>query len=283
MRGLDGTPPEEAVRAGTWGQIAALFAAAYVGAWLVWGSAIAQDRGLTSFRIPQGLALWSVLLATLIVAYATGGSGAVMDLARRATRWRVAPVWYAVVLLLPAGLAAASVALASLLGVHVPTGVDMPLGSALVYFVSGILFFTLTEETAWRGFALPRLQSRLSPLAASMVLAVGWAGWHIPLWFTPGSPQALWPFAGFALLVVAQTVLMTWVFDHARGSVLLMGIFHAASDASLSFGGSLSGSGVAFWVTVAVYLLAGAAVVLWAPGALSSLARPQRGAARASG
>ncbi|MFN8631793.1 MAG: CPBP family intramembrane glutamic endopeptidase [Chloroflexota bacterium] len=249
---------------------------AYLLSWLVWGSVIAQDRGLIGFHIPQGLALWGVFFASVIVALATGGRDALMDLARRALRWRVAPIWYAVVLLVPAGIVAVSVAAAKLLGDDVPVGVDMPLGSAVAYFATGVFFFTLTEETGWRGFVLPRLQSKFTPLAATLVLAAGWTVWHLPLWFIADSPQAAWPFLGFAVLVLAQSVLMTWVFDHARGSVLLMGIFHAAADASLSFGGSLSGSSLAFWVTVAVYVLAAGAVVLRAPGALVSLAEPTR-------
>jgi membrane protease YdiL (CAAX protease family) len=39
------------------------------------------------------------------------------------------------------------------------------------------------EETGWRGYTLPQLQRRFTPLTATLVLAGGWAGWHIPQCF----------------------------------------------------------------------------------------------------
>ena len=52
--------------------------------------------------------------------------------------------------------------------------------------VGGVLVLVLLmngfgEETGWRGFALPLLQRRFSPLTAMLVLAVIWAGWHLPM------------------------------------------------------------------------------------------------------
>ena len=37
----------------------------------------------------------------------------------------------------------------------------------------------LGEETGWRGYALPQLQRRFSPLASSLILALLWFGWHL--------------------------------------------------------------------------------------------------------
>jgi len=63
-----------------------------------------------------------------------------------------------------------------------------------------VLLPAFTEELAWRGFALPRLMSVMSPLNAALVLAIPWTLIHVVL-FLPGQwyeNLALWP--GMAVL-----------------------------------------------------------------------------------
>src|SRR5918994_846613 len=38
----------------------------------------------------------------------------------------------------------------------------------------------VTEEAGWRGFAQPILQSRMTPLAATLVVGFLWGVWHFP-------------------------------------------------------------------------------------------------------
>jgi uncharacterized protein len=65
----------------------------------------------------------------------------------------------------------------------------------LLSFFLVILTLTdgLGEELSWRGFALPRLLSRHNALAASLILGVLWALWHLPLVWTEGSAMYLQP------------------------------------------------------------------------------------------
>jgi hypothetical protein len=60
-----------------------------------------------------------------------------------------------------------------------------------------------------------------------------WAGWHLP-GYLGGWMQA----QPLALLVssVAFSIVMTWVYNNTRGSLLLMIVLHASSNAALSVG-----------------------------------------------
>jgi membrane protease YdiL (CAAX protease family) len=245
-------------------QLAIFFVLAFGLTWLVWGSKIAQNHALIAFHIPGTFAFIGLSVAALATAALAGGRGATGELLGRLVRWRVAPRWYLAAVGVPVALALVPVGIFRLAGGDVPVGQDMALGTALGYFVFGTFLFLLTEELAWRGFALPRLQARWSALAAALVLGVLWGLWHTPLFFIPGEAQAGWSLPAFVLLTIAESVLITWVYNSADESVLIAAIFHAASDAALSFSGVLAGGDGLFWLTVVVFWLVAGAVVLQA-------------------
>jgi membrane protease YdiL (CAAX protease family) len=77
------------------------------------------------------------------------------------------------------------------------------------------------------------LQARYSALLSSTILGVLWALWHLPLFFTPsvGSYSVL-PFPLYLAYMIPFTILITWVFNSARGSVLIAMILHGTINAS---------------------------------------------------
>ncbi|MEO8971150.1 MAG: CPBP family intramembrane glutamic endopeptidase [Ktedonobacteraceae bacterium] len=134
--------------------------------------------------------------------------------------------------------------------------------SVAIYFVTFGAKLLVTEELAWRGFALPRLLVGRSALSASVILGLLWGVWHTPLFFIAGTGQSTWPYLGFLLFAIAESVLMTWMYNNTRDSVLLSTLFHAASDAALVFSGVLVGGQLLFWLTVAVTCAAALVVVI---------------------
>jgi uncharacterized protein len=88
-------------------------------------------------------------------------------------------------------------------------------------FVFGLFQGPLAEELAWRGFLLPRLLEKYSPLEASLILGLIWGAWHINVFF---SSISTWVF--FTASTVALSILMTVMFLHTRGSVLLAIVMH---------------------------------------------------------
>jgi membrane protease YdiL (CAAX protease family) len=85
------------------------------------------------------------------------------------------------------------------------------------------------EETGWRGFALPRIQRRHRPLVASLLLAVGWAGWHLPLFFILDSYRdfGVVILPGFLIGLACGAIVLTSIYNGTGGSVLLVALWHA--------------------------------------------------------
>ncbi|MGI5161989.1 CPBP family intramembrane glutamic endopeptidase [Microbispora sp. CA-102843] len=238
----------------------AVSAAMFALPWLVWGSAIAQAHGLIGWRLPQGVALWVLTPSIALVTALLGGRPALRDLGRRLVAWRVPPTTYLLALAAPIGVATAAVALAAAAGHNPRLGVMMSLPSALVYLGYGIGLFLLTEEAGWRGLLLPRLQARMRPVPANLLLGVVWSAWHYPLLQVPGASDNGLPFAGFLLLTVSTTVLIGALVNAADGSVLIAALFHAAFDAVYSYAGIVGPDHTPLWTAAATSAVLAVAV-----------------------
>ena len=94
----------------------------------------------------------------------------------------------------------------------------------------GVVVFVLVvgEEIGWRGFALPRLLRRFGPWAASVVLGTLWALWHLPLFYLAGMPQFGSPFLPFVGYTIALSIILTFLAQNTRGSVVIATLFHGA-------------------------------------------------------
>src|SRR5215210_6770365 len=202
-------------------------------------------------------ALFGPALAAVIVAALTDGRAGLRDLLSQLVRWRVGARWYAVALGLPMVLALTAASLNLLLGAQ--TSVNFGELSVLNFVVFVLI---VGEELGWRGYALPRLLAERSALAASLILGVLWGAWHLPTFFVTGAPQYGLPFSAFALLTMAYSVLISWVYVHSRESVLIASLMHGAINLSQGF--FLGGVDPAseYWPLAAVYGVAALGVAL---------------------
>src|SRR6185503_9375238 len=98
-------------------------------------------------------------------------------------QWRVGLRWYAIALLVPIVVTALSAQLTVAAGAPAPTTEQLAQWRGLfAAFPLTILFDgPFGEELGWRGWALPHLESRWTPVAATLIVGVFWAGWHLPL------------------------------------------------------------------------------------------------------
>ena len=92
----------------------------------------------------------------------------------------------------------------------------------------------LLEQPGWHGFALPRLERLHGPLVGTIVLGVLWALWHLPEFGVPSwaasSGGGVLDIALFVVIAVAFAIVITWVFNNTRASLLLAMLVHASID-----------------------------------------------------
>ena len=96
-----------------------------------------------------------------------------------------------------------------------------------------LVFSVLGEETGWRGYALPRLQHKYGALVASIIIGLIWGVWHLPLFFIDGNFHKLIPFWLFLVQEVSLSIVLTWIFNRTGGSLLLIHLFHTASNTTI--------------------------------------------------
>ncbi|MGH9756063.1 MAG: lysostaphin resistance A-like protein [Blastocatellia bacterium] len=211
------------------------FALTYIVSWTFFTAAATISGGTTS--PPSGLPVLSGLLFLLgtitpsLVALAlterADGRAGTRALLCRVVQWRAGARWYVFAI----GYMAA-IKLAVALLHRLATGAWPPFGQqAWFIMVAAIVFSTPVqagEEIGWRGYALPRLASRLGFARASLALGVIWACWHLPLFIIPGTDTSGQSFPVYLLQVTALSVAMAWLYWRTNGGLLLAMLMHAA-------------------------------------------------------
>lgn len=215
-----------------------------------------------------GTLLGPTLGAFAVTAAAEGRPG-VGRLLRRYVQWRVGLRWYAVALLgyLALYLLAASLWLGAAPLAALAANWTLLLTSYPLLLLAMIVFPALIEEPGWRGFALPRLQARYGPLAGTLILGFLHGMWHLPVYLLVSGPAAMGPFSISLLVgntagIMLMTIVWTWVFNNARGSILVAILLHAASNASDKVFGGLVPSVPAHMGTTVLALYAVVAALL---------------------
>jgi membrane protease YdiL (CAAX protease family) len=105
--------------------------------------------------------------------------------------------------------------------------------SVLIVFGLTLLFGgPLGEEIGWRGWLLPTLQVRLSPLLSSLIIGLVWGLWHLPLHLRGMYDGDMGPgLTGFLLRIASScllAVLFTWLYNRARGGLLVVILLHTS-------------------------------------------------------
>lgn len=293
----------------TRGALLRYIAVAYGVTWLLWLPVVLASFGLPSFSNPyvptwfdDFVALrattpahWMILgggvlgpLAGALVAWHhRAGTAGLQTLGIHVFRLRISDWKGWLGALLPVGyFAVATLVVLTLSGVAYLTRLG-PLEFAGLLFAGCVL--VAGEELGWRGTQLPFLQETHSALASSFVVAIAWAFWHLPLLLMWSAGPGASVLAGamtivpYVVLTIPMAVMHTFVFNSARGLVLVSIVLHGLhnhlnavldtpttdSDAALARAAAISGPTllIVFWLV---------AIGLWLKFGRSDLsARPK--------
>jgi membrane protease YdiL (CAAX protease family) len=191
--------------------VVAFVALAYTVSWLTWLPALLGLGGV-ALIILGGL---GPLVAALFLTRYAGFS--VRAWARQIVRWRVPFRYYLYALGLPPLLYGLVDVTLALLGYDIDLSL---LAQRAPAYLATLVFVAVLggglEEPGWRGFALPHLQRRYTPMVATLILGFVWGMWHVPLY----GPL------GFVVPMVLA-FFYTWLYNRT-GSVLLCILLHAS-------------------------------------------------------
>ena len=196
---------------------------------------LAQPLGLTVLNI--SLCVISSVIGAFIIAAAFGAQTPVFNgyiSLKKAKRWLLVALFLPAVWLL-FGLFIANIQhkeISDVLG-----GLDAV--TWFLYVTRSVVFTLLVvaigEELGWRGWLLPALQEKFSPLLSSIAIGVIWGLWHFPLYVNGGYDEP--PYMVFAKVGVCifLSIIFTYLHNRSSGNVLVAIFLHTALNSSQRF------------------------------------------------
>lgn len=190
--------------------------------------------------------LLPMIFAAVITAFVKGKSG-LKELFGRLLIWRIGAVWYAFVLGLPILLGLMAIFIYSFLINSSPVKLGVLSPPAFMYYILAV-----GEEVGWRGFALPRLLKKRKAVLASLLLGFFWSVYHLVLFLPSGSNGVAMLLPG-TIILIAYSILITWIFKHTQGSLVPPVLFHGTQSlvVPIFYGGMTLES--IFWLQAALY------------------------------
>ncbi|PWJ20315.1 CPBP family intramembrane glutamic endopeptidase [Jannaschia seohaensis] len=190
---------------------------------------LAPDKAASLFGEISGshpfffLATWAPAIAAFLIVFRYAGASGLRAFLSRLFLWRGSWGWAAFILLaLPLVFVAGSLLKGGPMLAPLPPEGAGPVVAVLFM----MLFLGPVEEFGWRGVMQPLLQRHMAPIWAGVLIGATWGTWHLPAFFLAGVVFADWNFLPFFVGNVTLAVLVTPIFNSARGSLLWPMLFH---------------------------------------------------------
>ncbi|WP_300440465.1 type II CAAX endopeptidase family protein [uncultured Mameliella sp.] len=169
------------------------------------------------------LATWAPAISAFALVLYFGGLAGLKAFLSRLFLVRLAAPWILFILI--------AIPVVYILGSLLKSGpvlAPLPPGGIAGMFAWTFMMLCLgpIEEFGWRGVAQPILQRHMAPLWAGIIIGTVWGIWHLPAFFLSGTVFAAWSFFPFLVGNITLAVLVTPIFNSARGSLVWPMLFH---------------------------------------------------------
>lgn len=278
MAGVPGPMGTEAPVAWRWLALYVALAFAITWAILIPTLALVPEEAQILFII---VAAFGPFVAAIITVRVSQGRRELGRWLKRILRLRIPVILHlAGAFLLPALFGAMHFGLYRALGGRPDFASAEPWYFYLAYLIPTALLTGGNEEPGWRGYALPALLTRVSPLAASLILGVIHSLWHLPLMGSYDTDIGWYMFN-----VIPLTVFLNWFYLRSRGSVIPVALLHASTNVMSAFlptpdtvlgrlGTELVLRGLVYWAIAIVIAVATKGRLGWKPEAI--VPRPEQ-------
>lgn len=262
-------------------QLITYFALSYVLSWAIWLPLYGPYFGLTNLpTLPFHHALGGLgpLIASFLTAFLYQKHDGVKYLIKKCLQ--VKPFAYLSVALLSPFLLAFFGTILNFFINKSPidlsglfTSKEFPQFNMIVFFIYNLVFFGFGEEVGWRGFALPRFQTKYSALTSSIILTFFWAIWHWPLFFyRPGyTSMDIAGILGWIFSLLTGSVLLTWLYNSSRASIFICAIFHSTID--IAFTADLANKNVVNYMGFLITIWGILTIYIFKPTNISKIER----------
>ncbi|MGD9502204.1 MAG: lysostaphin resistance A-like protein [Methyloceanibacter sp.] len=219
------------------------FALAYALSWSAWLAAIyAGSRPeLEPYAALANLVgVLGPIGATLFLVLTSGSAALKRDFRDRLLDLRrIRPPYAALAVLMPFAVIGLSILLSVWLG-QPADQLRLAGGAGLIpLVVLALMLAPICEEVGWHGYGADSLRDRFGMLAATLLFAVLWCAWHVPLVLVPGTYQHELAAMGskifvvnFFASIVPAGIIANWLYYKNGRSIPAAILFHAMLNAA---------------------------------------------------
>lgn len=212
------------------------FMVVFVVSWAFWIAAVILGNQGQNVDVLALLGLLAPSVTALIMIFLSKDVMLKKDFKHKVFGFfRVKPFSIMIVILVYAAVTAISILLSTLFGQSFQQfsfAEDFSFKEGGVMAIITLLLAGILEEIGWRSYGEDSLANAYPWWKATLVFAIIWSLWHLPLFFIPDFYQyeilqlSPWFMVNFLVSIIPITFFFTWLYVKNNRSILVCIIFH---------------------------------------------------------